>query len=259
VEATGVRIAEKMLEEADITLDALRDIDASDLVTQTADGFRLPAAVEGYVLKDNPANIFGNGRQKSRPFMAGTNTDEGSMFSGGAGKMSIEDYQGEMRDRYKDAADAILDAYPVTSQDQIRQAVSQSINDAWFAQPARWMVRGMSKKNKDTYLYHFAHRSISWPGGGSAHAAELPFVFGNLASEKKTASYRALSHAMMTYWTQFAKTGNPNTDGLPDWPQYQESTDLNIVLDMEIGTESNYLKRNLDTLERVYKEIGKYN
>ncbi len=259
VQATGIRIAEKVLGEADVTLDVLRDIDASDLVTQTAEGFRLPAAVEGYVLKENPAILFEKGLQQSRPFIAGTNTDEGTMFSGWAGKMSVENYQDEIRDRYEEAAEAILATYPVTSKDQIKQAVNQSINDVWFAQPTRWMVRGMSKKNSGTYLYHFGHQSMTWPGGGSAHAAELAFVFGNLASGKQTPSYRTLSHAMMTYWTQFAKTGNPNTGGLPDWPQYQECTDLNILLDTEIRTESNYLKKSLDTLDQVYKEIGKYN
>ena len=258
VQATGIRIARKVLGEANITLEALRDIEAADLVTQTAEGFRLPAAIEGHVLKDNPAVLFERGLQQSRPFMAGTNTDEGTMFSGGAGKMSVEDFQGEIRDKYQGAAHAILDTYPVTSKDQVKQAVNQSINDAWFAQPTRWMVRGMARKNQDTYLYHFAHQSMNWPGGGSAHAAELPFVFGNLAPGKQTPSYRALSHAMTTYWTQFAKTGNPNVAGLPAWPRYEQVTDLNIVLDADIRTEANYLKKNLDALERLYKQVGKY-
>ncbi|NQV32282.1 MAG: carboxylesterase family protein [Phycisphaeraceae bacterium] len=259
VQATGIRIAQKVLGDSDITLDTLRGIDASDLVMQTARGFRLPAAVEGYVLKDNPAILFEKGLQQSRPFMAGTNTDEGTIFSGGAGKMSVEDFQGEIRDKYKDAADAILNTYPVTAKAQIKQAVNQSINDAWFAQPTRWMVRGMARKNKNTYLYHFAHQSMNRPAGGSAHASELAFVFGNLDSGKQTSSYRTLSNAMMTYWTQFAKTGNPNAEGLPAWPRYEQGSDLNIVLDAHIRTESNYLKKNLDTLERAYKQIGKYN
>lgn len=259
VETTGIRIAKKFLKDSEPTLAKLRGIDAKELVKKTQKGFRLPAAVEGYVMKDNPANLFEKGFQQSRPFIAGTNTDEGTMFSWGADKMTVEEFNDKARKLYKDSADAILDVYNVTSKDQVKQAVYQSINDAWFAQPARWMVRSMSKKNKDTYLYHFAHQSIDWPEGGSSHAAEITFVFGGREPKKQTPSYNKLSDAMMTYWTQFAKTGNPNSDGLPEWPRYTEKTDQNIVLDTDIGIESNYLKKNLDTLERVYKAIGKYN
>ena len=116
----------------------------------------------------------------------------------------------------------------------------------------------MSKVNQNTYLYHFAHQSINWPAGGSSHAAELAFVFGSLQIEKQTPSYKELSNAMMTYWTQFAETGNPNTTDLPEWPRYEQTTDLNIVLDATIRVESNYLKKHLDTLDRVYKQVGKY-
>ena len=97
----------------------------------------------------------------------------------------------------------------------------------------------MSKVNQNTYLYHFAHQSINWSAGGSSHAAELAFVFGSPQIEKQTPSYKKLSNAMMTYWTQFAKTGNPNTTDLPEWPRYEETTDLNIVLDATIRVESS--------------------
>jgi len=104
VETTGKRIAKKLLGDSEVTLAKLRSIDSKELVKKTEKGFRLPAAVEGYVLKDNPANLFEKGLQQ--------------------------------------------------------------INDAWFAQPTRWMMRGMSKKNKDTYLYHFAMPgSLNRPGG----------------------------------------------------------------------------------------------
>jgi para-nitrobenzyl esterase len=259
VEATGIRIAGKLLPDTDVTLEELRGIESTDLVVKTKDGFRLPAAVDGYVLKDNPANLFEKGLQQSRPFIAGTNTDEGTMFLWDVDKITVEEYKDEVRKQYKDSADDILDIYPVDSKEDIKQAVNQSINDIWFAQPTRWMVRGMSKKNQDSYLYHFAHQSMDWPKGGSAHAAELAFVFGSLDDEKQTPSYKKLSNVMMTYWTQFAKTGNPNAEGLPEWPRYEEEADLNIILDADIRVESNYLKKSLDTIDRIYKEIGKYN
>ncbi|MHC4426523.1 MAG: carboxylesterase/lipase family protein [Planctomycetota bacterium] len=260
VEATGTRISNLLCEdESTVTLAALRAIDANDLVEKTRKGYRLPAAVDGYVLKDNPANVFARGEQHNIPFIAGTNTDEGTMFSWYERYDTVADYESMLRKQYKDSADLVVELYAVKSTEGIKKAVNQHINDSWFAQPTRWMVRHMSKVNPNTYLYHFAHRSINWPAGGSAHAAELAFVFGSMKPDKQTPSYKYLSNAMMTYWTQFAKTGNPNTDGLPEWPRYRESADRNIVLDATIRVESNYLKSNLDTLDRVYEEVGKYN
>ena len=256
VEATGIRIGEMLSGEEGPALPKLRAIDAKELLEKTKNGYRLPAAVDGYVLKDNPANLFENGQQESRPLIVGTNTDEGTMFSGGAARMNVEDYESEIRKNYKDLADDILKLYPATKKEEIRPALNRAINDLWFAQPSRWMARHMSKLNENTYLYHFAHQNMQWPAGGSSHAAEIAFVFGSVAPEKQTPSYKKLSKAMISYWTQFAKTGNPNADGLPKWPRYKEESDQNILLDTEISVESHYLKKNLDAVDKMYKKAG---
>ena len=260
VESTGIRMADMLLEGSSADpLTALRAIEVAELVEKTSKGYRLPAAVEGYVLKDNPANVFARGEQHNISFIAGSNTDEGTMFSGYERYKTVEEYESARRKQYKDSADLVIERYGVATKEDITKAVNQHINDSWFAQPTRWMVRHMSRVNRNTYLYHFAHTSISWPAGGSSHAAELAFVFGSVEPDKQTPSYKYLSNAMMTYWAQFAKTGNPNTEGLPKWPQYRETADENIVLDATIRIESGYLKNNLDTLERAYEIIGKYN
>ncbi|NOU61767.1 carboxylesterase/lipase family protein [Marinifilum caeruleilacunae] len=257
VQATGIRFAEKLVSDGISSMDTLRSIDVSNLVKQSK-GFRLPAAIDGFVMKDNPANIFEKGQQQSRPMLVGTNTDEGTMFLYGADKQSVDQYKAGAQQVFRGYAEDIMKMYPVDSKSDIKGAVCQTINDIWFAQPTRWMARYMSKKNKNTYLYHFAHPSMRWPAGGSAHAAELVFVFRSLDPQKQTEAYKKLSTAMITYWTQFAKTGNPNSKDLPNWPRYTERSDRNIRLDIEITVESHYLKKNLDELDSIYKKIGKY-
>jgi para-nitrobenzyl esterase len=61
----------------------------------------------------------------------------------------------------------------------------------------------------------------------------------------------ALSKRMSDYWTNFAKTGDPNGKGLPQWPRYHTSTEPTLTLDDQIGVITNYHDQEcalLDTL-----------
>jgi para-nitrobenzyl esterase len=64
---------------------------------------------------------------------------------------------------------------------------------------------------------------------GAYHSAEIPYLFktGNIFGlpELLSPKQRRLSDAMVSYWTQFAKTGDPNSSGEPLWSPYSASTD----------------------------------
>jgi para-nitrobenzyl esterase len=257
VESTGIRMAEDLLGKTEITLEELRSIEVRDLIDRST-AYRLPSAIDGYVMNEHPSEIFKNRLQENRPMMLGTNTDEGTMFAYGADKMSIEEFQQSLGRNYNDFGEEMINFYAVKDQSEVYQAVCQSINDAWFAQPTRWMARHNSKKTQDTYLYHFARRSLAWPYWGASHAAELEYVFASRDTAKHNPAYLFLSDAMITYWTQFARTGNPNLEGLTEWPPYEEESDLNIRLDSVITVESNYLKKNLDAIDDAMITSGWY-
>src|SRR3546814_17845692 len=86
--------------------------------------------------------------------------------------------------------------------------------------------------NAATWLYSFNHRSTAFGGVlGACHAIDIPFVFDvldkrgmeNLVGEVGLPE-RTLAEATRTAWATFASAGDPNHDGLPDWPAHDPST-----------------------------------
>ena len=106
-------------------------------------------------------------------------------------------------------------------------------SDYLLAASARQAL-AFAEQGKPAYVYRFTRPA---PGSdpikvGAFHSAELAYVFGTQASIDRPWSKRdsALSDEMQQYWTNFAKTDDPNGPGLPAWPRYgalaQEAMEL---------------------------------
>ncbi len=80
---------------------------------------------------------------------------------------------------------------------------------------------------------------------GAYHSAEIEYVFGALDSNK-TRAWRPVDHAlsqqMQRYWINFAKTGDPNGPGLPQWPVYKPASGWEV---MYLGAQSTARKDDL--------------
>lgn len=112
------------------------------------------------------------------------------------------------------------------------------------ASTAQWGEAAIQNGHKPPYLYHFDRRM---PGddAGAFHSAELWYVFGTLDRCWRAytpgftmGDYR-LSRAMLDYWTNFAKSGDPNGPGLPVWPAYTEKERvIQYMNEARIGPQS---------------------
>ncbi|XP_009879681.1 PREDICTED: fatty acyl-CoA hydrolase precursor, medium chain-like [Charadrius vociferus] len=109
---------------------------------------------------------------------------------------------------------------------QVRDGLLDAIGDPLFVLSAIEVARYHRDAGNPVYFYEFQHR----PSSAAAvvpefvkadHGDEIAFVFGKpFLAGYATEEEHKLSRTVMRYWTNFARNGNPNGEGLVHWPQY---------------------------------------
>jgi para-nitrobenzyl esterase len=89
---------------------------------------------------------------------------------------------------------------------------------------------------------------------GATHGAEMVYVFDHLDQQAVpwTPQDRALAATMSTYWTNFAKNGDPNGAGLPRWPAVGASGGKLMGLGEAVEPEAIKSEGNVERIDRVY-------
>ncbi|PIX40560.1 MAG: hypothetical protein COZ57_25640 [Armatimonadetes bacterium CG_4_8_14_3_um_filter_66_20] len=116
----------------------------------------------------------------------------------------------------------------------------------------------MANADTEAFLYHFTHvPAVSRSGErGAFHGIEIPYVFGSLGKELgfRLPAEEPLSTTMGAYWVQFAKTGNPNGAGLPEWPRYQPDSDKYLEFGDAVGAKSGLYREACDLFDEIQAE-----
>jgi para-nitrobenzyl esterase len=218
--------------------------------------FRTQLTVDGDVFPDQIANIYAAGKQNRVAAIVGSNADEMTSLSNPAMNPKTLDKVTEvMTERYgAPVFEKFKEIYRVTDDTTAARAFLHIGGDRAFALGMRQWARFNDDAGLDSYLYYFTH---SPPGPGSEylrahHAAEIAYAFDNtISSDRRPYSEvdQKLADQIADYWVNFARTGNPNGDGLPNWPEYDPDTEGYIELDDSIEAKQNLLKNRLDFLE----------
>ena len=182
--------------------------------------------LDGKFLSTPIAQVYEEGKQAKVPLLAGFNRDEGFFLSNG---MTAEKWKAMGNERFKDKIDLFMKLYPGTTDTEAVRSATDFGGDQFIAFGTwKWIEVDRKTGDKDIYRYKLdlaAPPSKFHPGSYAFHSDDIEYIFGTLAT-RPGATWRPedwkLSDEMMDYWTNFAKKGDPNGPGVPNWPKYGE-------------------------------------
>jgi para-nitrobenzyl esterase len=249
-EEEGLKVQQRL---GAASINDMRKLPADSL--QKRGGGRYRPLVDGYVLPDQIANIFGSGKQNDVALLTGWNEDEGLLF--GPVKNAV-DYRKEVAQENGSDSATFLKFYPGSTDAEAAKSQLNFSRDLIFGVQNFAWANLQSSQGKKVYVYRFT-RKVPATGEyrkyGAFHTGEVPYAYDNLRFVNRPwePADRELANMMSAYWANFIKTGDPNGPAVPAWPLYTNN-DKQIML---LGTKAEAVPLPDDaSLQFLYNKLA---
>lgn len=228
----------------------LRSLPAADIMKAQA---RSGIVIDNIVVPQ-ANSAFEEGKHNDVPLLTGWNADDGVSM----GQINAETFRANAKKTYGERAEEFFTLFPAGNDEEAKasQKLGSQLSFGW--QNYHWAgIQARTGKNK-SYLYFFSRVPPGEPNYGAFHSAEFGYALHTLKKWDRpfTEWDHKLSDVMSSYWVNFAKTGNPNGEGLPEWPSYDNSDPKIMILGDKVEAKPLPNRQHLEFLDRVNTPQG---
>ena len=219
------------------TVEELRALPAETIVNEAYTQYFM--TVDGYALTETPYESYQKGVHNEEAILHGYNSEESAPFLLFDGA-NLKNYEQKVRGYFGEYADEILALYSPATDEEAKSYWAQIYGAVFFNYPHYCLNRLAVQNGIPVYEYYFSRSNGRL---GAWHSGELIYFYGNLPASSRlfTDADYALEQTIVAYLKNYTATGDPNGEGLPEWPSDPESAHVLEFGDSVAVTDEKYL------------------